>query len=60
MEHEEAALLLGAYAVHALDHAEKLLVLAHLDRCSRCQAEVHRYEHVLSFLIHPRETDEPA
>jgi hypothetical protein len=30
MDHDEAALLLGAYAVHAIDHDERLQVIAHL------------------------------
>ena len=60
MEHDEAALLLGAYAVHALDSDEDVHVLAHLDACTRCRSEVSRYEQVLSFLGDAAETDDVA
>lgn len=60
MEHEDAALLLGAYAVHALDNDEDVLVLAHLAVCTRCRSEVSRYEQVLSFLGDTPETDDVA
>jgi anti-sigma factor ChrR (cupin superfamily) len=57
MDHDEAALLLGAYAVHALEEDEELQVGAHLDDCARCRAEVSRYERVLTFLGHSKPHD---
>jgi anti-sigma factor ChrR (cupin superfamily) len=50
MEHDEAALLLGAFAVHALDETEDLEVTAHLEVCARCRAEVSQYERIVGLL----------
>ena len=60
MEHVEAVLLLGAYAVHALDDDEDVQVLAHLNDCARCRSEVSRYEEVLSLLGDTAESDGAA
>jgi anti-sigma factor RsiW len=53
LNHHEAAELLGAYALHALDRDERQEVVAHLDACARCRAEVRRYESVLSLFGAP-------
>lgn len=50
MDHDEAAPLLGAYAVHALDRNEDSQVAAHLDACARCHAEVSQYQRILGLL----------
>ena len=50
MEHDEAALLLGAYALHALDDRERLRVAAHLGDCTRCCAEARGYERIAGLL----------
>ena len=60
MDHDDAALLLGAYAVHALDDDENLQVIAHLDDCARCHLEVSRYERVLRLLSVTAEPDDAA
>jgi anti-sigma factor ChrR (cupin superfamily) len=60
MDHDEAALLLGAYAVHALENDENLQVLAHLESCGWCRAEASRYERVLSVLGDTTEPDDAA
>jgi anti-sigma factor ChrR (cupin superfamily) len=44
--------------VHALDEDEKCKVSVHLGECSRCHAEVNRYEHVLGLLGHPDRHDD--
>lgn len=50
LSHEEAAELLGAYALDALDPDEVALVEAHLDECPRCRAEVARHHEVAGLL----------
>jgi anti-sigma factor RsiW len=50
LSHEEAAELLGAYALDALDPDEAALVEAHLDECPRCRAEVARHHEVAGLL----------
>jgi anti-sigma factor ChrR (cupin superfamily) len=59
MEHDKAALLLGAFAVHALDENEDLEVSVHLEVCARCRAEVSQYERIVGLLGYgdpPRDT----
>jgi anti-sigma factor RsiW len=48
--HDEAAELLGAYALDALDPDETALVEAHLGECPRCMAEVARHHEVAGLL----------
>jgi anti-sigma factor ChrR (cupin superfamily) len=55
MDHLEASLLLGAYAAHALDRDERHAVTLHVNKCTRCRAEVSRYEYILSLLALPRD-----
>jgi anti-sigma factor RsiW len=50
LTHEEAAELLGAYALDALDPDEAALVEEHLDQCPRCRAEVARHHEVAGLL----------
>lgn len=50
LSHEEAAELLGAYALDAVDPDEAALVDAHLDECPRCRAEVARHHEVAGLL----------
>ena len=58
MEHDEAALLLGAFAVHALEENEEIAVAAHLEVCGRCSAEVRQYERIVSLLVDSDVPDE--
>jgi hypothetical protein len=48
--HEAAAELLGAYALNALDPAERELVEAHLDDCPRCRGELRGHMGVAALL----------
>ncbi len=41
MTHDEAAELLGAYALNAVDPPERAAIEAHLEGCPRCRAEVN-------------------
>jgi anti-sigma factor RsiW len=50
MSHEEAAELLGAYALDALDPEEAAQVEAHLRECPRCSAELARHHEVAGLL----------
>jgi anti-sigma factor RsiW len=50
LSHEEAAELLGAYALDALDPEEAARVEEHLDQCPRCRAEVARHHEVTGLL----------
>jgi anti-sigma factor RsiW len=50
MSHEEAAELLGVYALDALDADEAALVEGHLDECPRCRGEVARHHEVTGLL----------
>ena len=50
MEHDEVVLLLGAFALGALDADEHGEVTAHLGECVRCRMEVSRYAQVLRLL----------
>jgi anti-sigma factor RsiW len=50
LTHEEAAELLGVYALDAMDPDEAALVEAHLEECPRCRAEVARHHEVTGLL----------
>lgn len=50
LTHDEAAALLGAYALDAVDADEREAVEHHLDECPRCRAEVADHRTVASFL----------
>ena len=58
MDHDEAAQLLGAYALGALEDDEDAQVIAHLESCACCQAEATQYERVLSILGDTAEPDD--
>ncbi len=42
--------LIPAYALGALDEAERAVVARHLERCAECQAELHAYQAVVNSL----------
>jgi hypothetical protein len=48
--HDEVAELLGAYALNAVDPAERVLVEAHLEHCPRCRGELRDHAGVASLL----------
>jgi anti-sigma factor RsiW len=50
LTHDEAAELLGVYALDAMDPDEAALVEAHLEECPRCRAEVARHHEVTGLL----------
>ncbi|MBI2709147.1 MAG: anti-sigma factor [Actinobacteria bacterium] len=50
MQHEELQELLGAYALDALDGAERDAVDAHLRECATCRAEVADHREVAALL----------
>lgn len=50
MTHDDALELLGAYALHAVDPDEALLIEAHLDECPKCRAEVAEHREVATLL----------
>lgn len=50
LTHEEAAELLGAYALDAVDVDERDAIEHHLNECPRCRAEVADHRTVASFL----------
>ncbi|MGQ0830240.1 MAG: anti-sigma factor domain-containing protein [Microthrixaceae bacterium] len=50
LTHDEAAELLGAYALHAVEPAERALVEAHLDACPRCRDELRGHVGVAAML----------
>jgi hypothetical protein len=52
VKHEEISELLGAYALDAVDDAERDVVEAHLAECARCQAEVAEHRDVAALLAH--------
>jgi anti-sigma factor RsiW len=49
-DHDELRMLLGAYALDAVDPDEAAAVRAHLDECQRCADEVARHHEVASLL----------
>ena len=50
LTHDEAAELLGAYALDAVEVAERDAIEHHLNECPRCRAEVADHRTVASFL----------
>jgi hypothetical protein len=48
--HDEAATVLGALALHALEADAERVVRAHVDVCALCRAELCRYEQVVALL----------
>ena len=50
LTHDEAAELLGAYALDAVGEDERAALERHLDACPRCRAEVADHATVASFL----------
>ena len=50
VDHRQAAELLGAFALDALEHDEARWVQDHVDRCGACQAELADHREVLSLL----------
>ena len=50
LTHDEAADLLGAYALDAVEADERDAIDRHLDECPRCRAEVADHRTVASFL----------
>lgn len=50
LTHDEAAALLGAYALDAVEADERDAVEQHLNECPRCRAEVADHRTVASFL----------
>lgn len=59
MTHEQAAELLGAYALDAVDPDEATLVQAHLVECPRCRAELAAH-HAVAGLLANTGADAPA
>ena len=50
MNHEQAAQLLGAYALDAVDEEEAALIEAHVAECPRCTAELAEHREVAGML----------
>lgn len=50
MNHDEIAELLGAYALDAVDDAERAEIESHLSVCARCRAEVEEHREVATLL----------
>ncbi len=50
MSHDEAAELLGAYALDAVDPDEATAIEAHLESCPRCRDELRNHREVTGFL----------
>ena len=59
MTHDDVQLLLGAYALDAVDDAERAEVEDHLRECARCRAEVAEHRETAAFLAHAG-ADAPA
>jgi hypothetical protein len=51
-ESDEFTELLGAYALDAVDAAERVAIERHLTECPRCRAEVAEHREVASYLAH--------
>jgi len=51
LNHTEAAALLGAYAVDALDGDELDQIERHVDDCGACQIEVAEHREVVAYLV---------
>lgn len=52
MRHAEIEELLGAFALDAVDGAERAFIEAHLHECPRCRAEVTDYRESAAMLAH--------
>ena len=52
LRHTELEDLLGAYALDAVDDAERAAVDQHLPTCARCRAEVEEHREVAALLAH--------
>ena len=52
MTHDEAAELLGAYALDAVDPDEAEAIELHLRECARCRAEVSEHRETAAMLAH--------
>ncbi len=50
MQHDEAEMLLGAFALGALDEQEADLLGAHIENCPYCAHELARYVEIVRFL----------
>lgn len=50
MTHDEAAALLGAYALDAVGEEEAALIAAHVEECPRCTAELAEHREVAGML----------
>lgn len=50
MNHDEAAALLGAYALDAVSEEEAALIAAHVAECPRCSAELAEHREVAGML----------
>lgn len=48
--HDEVAELLGAYALHAVDDSERVLVDRHLSQCAECRSELRGFAEVTASL----------
>jgi anti-sigma factor RsiW len=59
MTHEEIQELLGAYALDAVDDAERAEIDDHLRECVRCRTEVAEHRETAAFLAHAG-ADAPA
>ena len=59
MTHDEAAELLGAYALDAVDPDEAEAIELHLRECARCRAEVSEHRETAAMLAHAG-ADAPA
>ena len=59
MAHEQVSLLLGAYALDAVDADERAEVARHLLTCAQCRAEVEEHREVAALLANPG-SDAPA
>ncbi|MDP8987200.1 MAG: zf-HC2 domain-containing protein, partial [Actinomycetota bacterium] len=52
LRHAEIEELLGAYALDAVEPADRDLVDEHLSTCARCRAEVAEHREVAALLAH--------
>ena len=59
MTHDEIGELLGAYALDAVDPAERDAIEEHLLSCAKCRAEVADHREVAALLAHGG-SDAPA
>lgn len=52
LRHDQIEVLLGAYALDAVDGEERDLVEGHLAACARCRSEIRDHREVASLLAH--------